>query len=317
MTVDVKAKVGVVMCAYNSERTIVESIKSIQRQTFSDWHLVIVDDGSTSPLSDFLATQPVKHECITVIRQGNAGAGQARNRALEFYTQASVEYICTLDSDDIWHPQKLELQQLVLNRDPTIIGVVTRNIFIGDELAYDDCDFEAYDIDAATYDRYDDLTCDLLKSDFFFQPTTLMLRQEYLRKFRYRDARCGEDLHPFLLLGLSDGAVVKMHASMHWERTLAGSLQRNAASNFKGVQAYIDTVSQLLNDQCFPESLIDQAYEARNRYIRNLIWKGKDRLSFKEFIQTFRQYFGMVKGTKNKIALCVKGAYYLTQIVVK
>ncbi|WP_103064182.1 glycosyltransferase family 2 protein [Actinomyces qiguomingii] len=100
--------VSVIMPAYNSEPFIAQAVRSVQAQTYSKWELIVVDDCSTD------ATAEVVHElsredsricCIRLPR--NSGAAVARNRAMK---RARGQYMAFLDSDDLWHPEKLEKQ---------------------------------------------------------------------------------------------------------------------------------------------------------------------------------------------------------------
>lgn len=102
--------VSVIMPAFNVENFIAESIKSVQGQSFTDWELLIINDGSTDKtidvITDFLADSRIK-----LISQANQGVSVARNTGLNC---SNGEWIAFLDGDDLWHPdflQKLILQQ--------------------------------------------------------------------------------------------------------------------------------------------------------------------------------------------------------------
>ena len=98
--------VSIIMPAYNAEKYIVKSINSIIRQSYKSWELIVVDDcstdGTVNVISDF------KDERIRLLNnERNSGAAISRNRALR---EAKGKWIAFLDSDDIWHPKKLERQ---------------------------------------------------------------------------------------------------------------------------------------------------------------------------------------------------------------
>jgi glycosyltransferase involved in cell wall biosynthesis len=92
------------MPAYNSSAFIERALTSIQQQTYNDYEVIVVDDGSIDNTVAVIEkhTLPVK-----LIKQSNAGASAARNKGIEF---ATGEYIAFLDSDDEWLPNKLEVQ---------------------------------------------------------------------------------------------------------------------------------------------------------------------------------------------------------------
>lgn len=99
-------KVSVVIPAYNVSNFIAETLDSVFAQTFTDFEVIIVNDGSpdTENLDKVLSEYSAK---IIYISQRNGGAASARNTAIYF---ASGEFIAFLDGDDIWYPNKLELQ---------------------------------------------------------------------------------------------------------------------------------------------------------------------------------------------------------------
>lgn len=120
--------VSVVMPAYNVSSYIGDAIESVRRQTYTDWELLIVDDGSTD---DTLATAiryARRDPRIIVLHQPNRGISAARNHAL---AQATGTIIAILDSDDVWLPEFLERQMRILQDHPEI-DIVTGNAwFIG------------------------------------------------------------------------------------------------------------------------------------------------------------------------------------------
>jgi len=304
------------MCAYNSEKTIVDSIKSIIHQEFSDWHLLIVDDGSNKPLARFLMEQGITDDRITVIRQQNLGVGISRNNAFDFFRDTPVVYLSILDSDDMWHPQKLALQVSVLQSNPETIAVVTTNQFIDNQLTYEDCNFERVDEQAIKLDLYNDLAGNILKNGFFFCPASVLLKSDQADKFRYHTWRGGEDLAAFLKLSLDGGPIARMQTPMYWERTLESSLQRSPETNFRGTYTYIDTINILLNEGAFPAELINQAYQARDKYIQELFWKGKNMLSLEKFIEILRENFGDIHFPRTKLLVCFKCLYYLLFLAI-
>ncbi|WP_423188917.1 glycosyltransferase family 2 protein [Alkalibacterium sp. f15] len=98
--------VSIIMPAYNSEEFIGEAITSVQKQTYTNWELLIVDDCSTDNTVETVAS--VDDSRIKLIKlPNNSGAAFARNTAIE---ESKGEYLAFLDSDDLWTPNKLEDQ---------------------------------------------------------------------------------------------------------------------------------------------------------------------------------------------------------------
>ena len=90
-------KISVIVPVYNAERYLPRCIESILSQTYSDWQLVLVDDGSKDMSLKMCMSFAQKDKRILVIHQENAGAGAARNTGL---SRAQGDYIVFIDSDD-------------------------------------------------------------------------------------------------------------------------------------------------------------------------------------------------------------------------
>jgi GT2 family glycosyltransferase len=103
----------VAMPAYNAERTIAASIRSVLAQTRSDHELIVVDDGSTDATVEIASG--FNDPRVRVLRQENQGPGAARNLAI---TEARGRYVSMLDSDDLWLPTYLETMGAALDADP-------------------------------------------------------------------------------------------------------------------------------------------------------------------------------------------------------
>ncbi len=100
--------VSVVMPAYNAEKFIEETVKSVQAQTVSDFELIIIDDCSTDKTFDVITRLAFKDNRIKVVKgEKNMGVAHVRNKGLSL---AKGKYVALLDSDDIWLPEKLERQ---------------------------------------------------------------------------------------------------------------------------------------------------------------------------------------------------------------
>src|SRR5216117_559025 len=95
--------VSVIVPTFNRRETIQAAIASVQRQTFADWELIVVDDGSTDDTAALIEGSDPR---LVLIRQKNQGVNAARNAAM---LRARGQYIAFLDSDDEWLPHHLEL----------------------------------------------------------------------------------------------------------------------------------------------------------------------------------------------------------------
>lgn len=100
--------VSVIMPVFNAEQTMRRSIESVLQQSETRLELVLIDDASTDRSALIIGDYEFRDGRVKVVRQPvNAGVAEARNAGIR---AASGRYIAFLDSDDWWHPRKLELQ---------------------------------------------------------------------------------------------------------------------------------------------------------------------------------------------------------------
>ncbi|SEP36380.1 Glycosyl transferase family 2 [Nitrosovibrio sp. Nv6] len=106
--------VSIIIPTYNCEAYIAETLNSVLSQTLRNIELIIVDDGSTDRTLDIVASygSPVR-----LLRQANSGVCAARNYGIR---EAAGRYICLMDHDDYWFPDKLALQVEQMEAHPEI-----------------------------------------------------------------------------------------------------------------------------------------------------------------------------------------------------
>ena len=107
--------VSVIMPTHNHGTFLADAIDSVRKQTLEDFELIVIDDGSTDRTPEILAT--ITDERVRCFRTANRGKSAARNFGLE---NARGKYLAFLDSDDLYHPEKLQSQVTVLEMDPKI-----------------------------------------------------------------------------------------------------------------------------------------------------------------------------------------------------
>jgi len=99
-----RPEISIVMPLYNKEHEVLRAISSILAQTFQDFELIVINDGSTDGGPE-VVRKVVDHR-IRVIDQGNAGVSAARNRGI---TEARANLVAFLDADDEWLPEFLQI----------------------------------------------------------------------------------------------------------------------------------------------------------------------------------------------------------------
>jgi len=121
--------ISVIIPVYNQAHYIRDAVKSVATQTYTDWELVVVDDGSTDNSPSVLSELASSVPRTSVIRQENQGRAAARNTGLE---AAAGSLIVFLDADDQLYPHKLERQVTFLQEHPDV-GVVYSDVMLCDE----------------------------------------------------------------------------------------------------------------------------------------------------------------------------------------
>lgn len=113
--------VSVVIPACNAEAFIEYTLKSVLAQTYQDFEVIVVDDGSGDRTLAIVESFMQQDARIRLLKQQNLGVGAARNLAMQ---EAKGKYIAPIDADDVWFPQKLEKQVECLENADESVGLV-------------------------------------------------------------------------------------------------------------------------------------------------------------------------------------------------
>lgn len=109
------ALVSVILPTYNRAKLLPRSIDSVLNQTYQNWELLVWDDGSTDNTVDIVSG--FSDQRVHYFFAENSGVAAARNQAI---SNAKGMYLAFLDSDDEWHHEKLSIQMLALQTNPTV-----------------------------------------------------------------------------------------------------------------------------------------------------------------------------------------------------
>ncbi len=113
-------KVSVLMPVYNAERYLAEAVESVLAQTFTDFELIALDDGSTDTSLSLLNRYAAQDDRVYVVSQPNRGVAHTRNDLLRL---ARGEYVAVLDADDVAMPARLDRQIAYLDAQPEVVCV--------------------------------------------------------------------------------------------------------------------------------------------------------------------------------------------------
>lgn len=183
-----KASVSVIIPHYNALETIGLSLSSAVNQTLRVSEIIIVDDCSSdrNRLSE-LVSEFSRHTPIKVIYlDTNQGAAHARNIAVQL---SSSKYVAFLDSDDVWHPRKIELQYTIMEREGVFLSG-HGYVFNLSRKDYGDLNFQYRSIGRRNF----------LIGNPFFTPTVMVRRDNFVpfdgQLRRVDDYKCWfENLH--------------------------------------------------------------------------------------------------------------------------
>ena len=133
-----KPKFSIIVPVYNTEKYVKRCLDSIMNQTFTDFEVIIVNDGSTDDSKDIIAKYPYK-----VINQKNQGLSMARNNGVK---EATGDYLLFLDSDDYIDKDLLKEINKSLSNNPDLVRFEIREVFDNeDNIDYYEEDFEGKD----------------------------------------------------------------------------------------------------------------------------------------------------------------------------
>ncbi len=120
-------RVSILLTCYNHIRYLPDAWQSVMDQTYTDWEIVAIDDGSKDGTRDWLTGSPWGEKGRVILNEVNLGTYGSLNRALK---EANGEFIAILNDDDVWAPRKLEAQLELFEKHLKVGLVHTEGWFI-------------------------------------------------------------------------------------------------------------------------------------------------------------------------------------------
>ncbi len=118
--------VSIIIPCYNAEKYIEKTIQSVLNQTYTNWELIVVNDGSSDNSKQIIEDLASNENRLLVYNKKNTGVSDSRNYGLE---KSQGEFIAFLDADDIWHNEYLEKQiDILLSTNSTLSYTATKLI---------------------------------------------------------------------------------------------------------------------------------------------------------------------------------------------
>lgn len=185
--------ISIILSAYNASAYLDEAIQSILQQSFTDFELLLLDDGS---MDETLSIALSYHDPrIQVVSRPN-GYVSTLNYGLSI---AQGKYIARLDADDRMHPDRLRIQHAIMERDSTLSICASAILRFGEEIKDELCS-------EVLHSGYVDfLPLALLRGNFIYHPT-VMLRRSFLQKhnLQYKEeSPYAEDYHLWVDMALA------------------------------------------------------------------------------------------------------------------
>lgn len=139
-------KISVIIPFYKTEKFIVQAIDSVKNQTYTNWEAIIILDGPNRILNKLKSIAADDNRIIIIALEKNVGVSKARNHGIN---AASGRFIAFLDSDDLWHPEKLEVQVSFMLQNQIDLsftayhkineeGVIIKQVKVPKQVSYND-----------------------------------------------------------------------------------------------------------------------------------------------------------------------------------
>lgn len=271
-----RPKISIIIPSYNRAEYVSATLDSILAQTYKDFEIVFIDDGSTDDTEKILQKYVSKDYRVKYFKQLNSERAIARTYGMGL---AMGDYICLVDSDDIWYPNKLEVQLKVMEADPKIIlsyASVNRIDMQGNRTM----------TAARQHEGYTGwVFFELLKRNFI-PSVTPMFRKEVLKKVKdqntnfipYEDwdfwlrlSREGKFYHIITPLGdyrLHPGQSVQNVNAERIEKVTLAVLENNTSLENFDLQEYLNKISEQKDLASFIQQdfskIVNEAYSLAN-----------------------------------------------------
>jgi len=189
-------KVSTIVPTYNYAHFLRDCVNSIIQQTYKDFEIVVIDDGSTDETRAIVESLIESNPGVQIryIYQNNQGPAAARNHGIR---EAQGEYIAFCDADDVWAPEKLDKQLDLFEQDPELAMIFSDMSQQVEDGCYEESYFHKRGINP---EKFTNVYSKLIERNNFIIPTTVVLRRKILDDVGIFDERyrVGEDYELWL-----------------------------------------------------------------------------------------------------------------------
>lgn len=226
--------ISIIVPAYNVGLYLQDCLDSVRGQTFADWELILVDDGSTDSTGEIGRKNASIDKRIKFYHKANSGVSSSRNFGLE---QATGKYVMFLDSDDLLHPRILELLYGRM-QSGMMLSACLYEPFIQSPV-----DFANYSgVTSCTILGVSDMYIALNQADILHSPGAKLYSRFIIEKYSIRfneKLALGEDLCFNLEYLDKVDCMSIIEAPMYYYRDTVNSLSKNIRSDYADIQLYL------------------------------------------------------------------------------
>lgn len=251
-------KVSVIIPAYNTALFVGETLASVRAQTFTDYEVIVVNDGSpdTEQLEQVLTAYC---DSIIYLKKSNGGLSSARNAGIRI---SRGQYVALLDSDDVWEPDYLTVQVAALDANPSVAVSYANAIIFGDTL---DAGKDYMSIlpskGEVTFQRLVEMECNVLVS--------ATVRRAWLARVGPFDEalRTNEDFNLWLRIAQAGGRFIYHRQTLWRYRKRGGALSADPVAMWGGYLRVLEKARQELDLLPTDRAVVDR----RCKYVRAML----------------------------------------------
>ena len=303
--------ISIIVPVYNSEKYLDKCIKSILSQTYKNYELILIDDGSNDNSPKICDKYSKLDKRVIVIHKKNGGVSSARNAGLEI---AKGQYISFVDSDDWIEKDMCEIlisNAQMYNADISMCGILTEN----ENKEWENCFLHMPKDRVHIYDNKDTVKC-LLRGDVFpYGPCAKLYRRDIVEKLRFDVTmkRAEDGYFVYLCCKASKRIVVQNSCKYYYQYVESSTMHtlKDMSDDMKFVRIVyenenddIDVKSELA--QFCKRFIIRLCYETASHNLNQNGWKGA-----KKSIQPFRKAIAEIKKEDMKYTSARIRAYYM------
>lgn len=235
--------VSIILATYNRAEYILESLYSIQQQTFTDWECLIIDDGGSDNTQEILAPilkQDTRFQYFMRTPKYQKGLPGSRNYGLDL---AKGDYIIFFDDDDIAHPQNLELCVLELSNAELSFCRYIRDVFRGN-FVYDfdySKEYTSFYIDSSDINK-------ILRNELQFNSCAVMWTKECYTKHRYTEhLKYAEEWEVYARIITSVNRGISINKTLYYGRKHNISITGDFGNrNLNSLSSYTDAIQLVI-----------------------------------------------------------------------